>query len=305
MANSRPLISVVIPHLNQPEHLRRCLASLRDQSYPRERTEVIVVDNGSVVLPEEVCRSFGGVHLDREATPGPGPARNRGVALSSGTILAFIDADCKAKCDWLAIIADAFEDPAQQVIGGDVRIALENLDFMTPLEAYESIFAYRQREYIERQNFSGTGNLAMSRKIYDAVGPFAGIEVAEDREWGHRATAQGYHICYVQEMIAFHPARKSFAELRAKWDRHLSHDFEEHGAGIWGRLRWLALAFAMFGSPLLEIPRILCSNRVTTFRERCMAAKTLIRIRGYRAIRMLALLLYGPSLSLSASWNRR
>ena len=70
-------ISVVIPHLNQPEMLVRCLASLRQSV--RRPDEVIVVDNGSTTLPAEICASFPGVTLLQEPEPGPGPARNLGV----------------------------------------------------------------------------------------------------------------------------------------------------------------------------------------------------------------------------------
>ena len=92
-------ISVVIPHLNQPEYLAKCLASLA--AGKRKPDQVIVVDNGSSVLPTEVVRAYPGTLLLQETTPGPGPARNCGVAASDGDVLAFIDADCLADPAWL------------------------------------------------------------------------------------------------------------------------------------------------------------------------------------------------------------
>jgi cellulose synthase/poly-beta-1,6-N-acetylglucosamine synthase-like glycosyltransferase len=44
---SKPLISVIVPHLNQPDSLDACLSSLDVQTLGRDRFEVIVVDNGS------------------------------------------------------------------------------------------------------------------------------------------------------------------------------------------------------------------------------------------------------------------
>ena len=110
MTASQPVISVVIPHLNQTESLRRCLQSLERQSYPRELFDVIVVDNGSKVLPSTIVGEYRNVSLEQEVRPGPGPARNRGVATSRGKILAFIDADCIAGEGWLASIAAALSD---------------------------------------------------------------------------------------------------------------------------------------------------------------------------------------------------
>ncbi len=191
-------IGVIIPHLNQPEHLRKCLASLKDQSFDISRVEIIVVDNGSRELPRALCDEFG-ARLETEATPGPGPARNKGISVSSAPILAFIDADCFADRHWLLAITEAFKDPSVEVIGGDVQIGLVDPRRMTALEAYETVYAYRQKEYIERHGFSGTGNLAMQRPVFEIVGPFAGIDKSEDRDWGRRANAKGITILYRPE----------------------------------------------------------------------------------------------------------
>jgi glycosyltransferase involved in cell wall biosynthesis len=45
-----PVISIIVPHLNQAEGLRRCLASLIDQTFGLDRVEIIVVDNGCTLL---------------------------------------------------------------------------------------------------------------------------------------------------------------------------------------------------------------------------------------------------------------
>lgn len=304
MIAATPKISVIIPHLNQHEHLHLCLASLKEQSFDLEDVEIIVVDNGSKQLPSDVCSAFG-ARLEQEQVPGPGPARNKGVAVSCASVLAFIDADCLADKDWLKMIAKTLlQDKSVQVLGGDVRIAYEDPSNLTMLEAYESIYAYRQQDYIERQGFSGTGNLAMQRSVYDAVGHFAGISIAEDRDWGHRATENGYTIAYIPEIIVAHPARKNMGELFVKWDRHVAHDFEEYSKGQMGRLYWLALIVAVAGSPVFELWRIARSTRVTSFRQRLLAAQALVVVRLYRARHMTELLFKGQKLARSGKWNR-
>jgi glycosyltransferase involved in cell wall biosynthesis len=303
--SSAIVVSIVIPHLNQPDRLRDCLESLARQDFDMRRVETIVVDNGSSQPPTDICSGFEGVRLVDEPIPGPGPARNRGVSLARGRLLAFIDADCTADASWLAAIEAALTSPgSSMVIGGDVRIARRDPERATMLEAYESVYAYRQEEYIQRQGFSGTGNLAMPRHVYDAVGPFCGIERAEDRDWGQRATAMGYAVRYVPDMIVFHPARQSFADLCSKWDRHVSHDFESVAPGLAGRLRWLARAAAVAASPLFEAPRLLTSRRVHTARERLLAAGVLVRLRLYRASIMVGALFGGASAGSSRIWNR-
>ena len=184
---TKPLVSVIIPHLNQPEFLQRCLRSLQAQTFNATEFEIIVVDNGSKVLPTKICTGLRNLKLLEEATPGPGPARNTGAKIARGDILAFIDADCIADESWLAEIVDSFSNPATLVIGGDVRIAYDKSHALTALEAYESVFAYQQQNYIEKKGFTGTGNMALRPSVLKTVGPFRGLDVAEDRDWGRRA----------------------------------------------------------------------------------------------------------------------
>ena len=293
--------SVVIPHLNQPDFLARCLESL--SAGARAPDEVIVVDNGSAVLPEAICASHG-VQLLTEAEPGPGPARNRGVAASSGDILAFIDADCLADPGWLAAAETAMADPSATILGGDVRIALVNPERPTMTEAYESLYSYRMDRYIAREGFTGTGNLVVRRAVLEEVGAFAGIGVAEDRDWGHRATARGYRIRFLPGMRAYHPARQNVTELCTKWDRQSAHDYVLARARPRGLLRYALKTLAMAPSPLVELPAVLTTDRLSGPRARILAFVCLIRIRLHRAKVMLRLLITGDPDRLSGAWNR-
>ena len=302
---ARPFISVIVPHLNQPEFLKSCLASLARQTYQRCSFEVVVVDNGSRELPEWVGCGGDNITLDREAIPGPGPARNRGVAVSHGEVLAFIDADCTADARWLEAMSDVLLKSAdREIVGGDVRIAYDDPERLTMIEAYETVFAYRQKEYIEKKGFSGTGNLMVRRGDFERIGLFAGIEVAEDRDWGQRAVAAGYRIVYVPDGIIYHPARRSLDEIKVKWRRHTDHDYAEWLRAGRGKALWCARAFAVAVSPIVDLARIARSDRLSGPQARCLAALALFRIRWWRAGRMLAIAsLRRPSLSAKA-WNR-
>ncbi|GAB5373589.1 MAG: hypothetical protein AcusKO_00510 [Acuticoccus sp.] len=296
-------ISVIIPHLNQPAGLTRCLESLAAQVDPG-LFEVIVVDNGSDVPPQDICAAFPGVWLKLEPEAGPGPARNRGIAFASGEILAFIDADCVARPDWIAEIRRAFADEARLILGGDVRIEARS-GGRCEIEAYESVFAYRMEHYIARQGFTGTGNLAVRRHVFRRVGPFCNIDQAEDRDWGRRASALGLPIDFVPTMVVYHPARETFAELARKWDRHLAHDYAARRKGRAATARWLARAAAVALSPAAHLLEVVRSDRLSTARQRLLAMRCLVRIRAYRAARMVALAsANGAAKNAAARWNR-
>lgn len=298
------MISVVIPHFNQPSQLAECLRSLVPQAADGHEIEIIVVDNGSKETPEDVVARFPRVRLLHEAASGPGPARNKGIAGATGDILAFIDADMAASPGWLAAIAARFRDPAVTILGGDVQILFRDRANPTALECYEAEYSFRMEHYIAKQGFTGTGNLAIRREVYDDVGPFAGIGVAEDRDWGKRATAKGCRILWAPEMLAFHPARETFGELARKWDRQTAHDFAYGVTGPKGRATWIAKTLAMPVSPLAGIPRILGSRRIPGgFGGRLKAFAVLTRIRLYRARLMAGLSFARNSGNMAGRWR--
>ena len=280
-------VSVIIPHFNMPDALARCLASVRAQAL-EGAVEIIVVDNGSRQMPTDVVAAHPGVILLSEPTPGPGPARNAGVAVARAPVLAFIDADCWAGDGWLKAAVEAVEaGGTRAVVGGDVRIDFIDPDHLTPVEAYEAVFAYRQRMYIEKQGFSGTGNLAMHRRVHETVGPFAGIGIAEDRDWGQRASAAGYRPVYVPAMRIYHPARTDVASLTVKWRRHVAHDWAEHRAAGRPLWRWLLKAALMPASIIIDGGRLLSSDRLSGVTNKMNGLAVLAQIRLLRCTEML------------------
>lgn len=295
------MISVIIPHLNQPGELEACLESLDAQRLPRSLFEVIVVDNGSTAPPREVVARHAGVRLLHESRPGPGPARNTGARSASGEVFAFIDADCRAHPDWLNTALQTLHSSRRgTILGGDVRIWRDEDEALTAIAAYESVFAYRFKLYIEQHGFSGTGNLVTFRSDFETIGPFAGIDVAEDMEWGRRACSAGFRFRYVPEMIVFHPARRSLEELYAKWDRQIQHYLNMAQDRPAWRFRWIARALLILGSPVFDTAKVFNSDRIQGMPARLNAIAILCKIRAHRAFKMLSLLHTGKSIA----WNR-
>jgi glycosyltransferase involved in cell wall biosynthesis len=280
-----PVATIIIPHLNQPDALIRCLNSLERQDFDGGDLEIIVVDNGSHQSLDQIARQFQGVRFLEQSAPGPGLARNVGVAAASADILLFIDADCRAHPQWVRSAMRALN--TAEIIGGDVQIDIVDPARPTALEGYESVFAYRQSLYIAREGFSGTGNLGTIRKVFDAVGPFGGIGIAEDRDWGQRACALGHITHYVPEMIIYHPARKSFEELAEKWRRHIAHDLAKHRSEGRSALRWRLRALAMIASIVPHSLSVLRSPRLSGLSNRLNAIGLLAQIRWFRCTEML------------------
>ncbi len=299
-----PRVSVIIPHLNTPDLLARCLASVTAQRLDHGTAEIIVVDNGSRSPLDDIAAQFPGVRILGEASPGPGLARNTGVAAAGAPTLAFIDADCRADAGWLQSAVDAVESaPGRAVIGGDVRIDFVDPAHLTAIEAYEAVFGFRQKLYIERKHFSVTANLAIAAPVHALIGPFGGIDIAEDLDWGQRAHAAGFPARYLPAMRVFHPARGDFAALSRKWQRHVRHDYNDHLANRRPAWQWSARAAAMIASIAPESLKMFLSNRLSGIGNRLRGVGMLAQIRLFRAAEMRRVA--GGAVDAGAQyWNR-
>ncbi len=298
-----PVASVVIPHLNTTDLLARCLGSVITQDLRAGRFEVIVVDNGSTVPLAAVQAEFPTVRFLVEPAPGPGLARNTGAAAAAAPILAFIDADCRAAPGWLQAAVDAVAtDPDRTVVGGDIRIEAADPARMSGVEAFETVFGFRQRWYIESKHFSVTANLAMGKAVLAAVGPFGGIDKAEDLDWGQRAFAKGYVTRFEPDMKVWHPARPDFDSMARKWQRLIDHERRAYAAGGRGEWRWRLRAAAMAASVPVEALKIIASPRLPDAATRLRGIGALARVRWFRATEMLRAARSGHA--GAAVWNR-
>jgi hypothetical protein len=236
------------------------------------------------------------------AERGPGPARNAGVASTTSDLLAFLDADCVAATDWIEQLKRANQIAPNAVLGGDVRIGPDSPATLTA--CYEAVYAFRTDRYLSTHGFALTANMAVPRTILEKVGPFGGLEIAEDRDWGRRAQAMGVVQDYVPEIRVFHPARPNLSSLRAKWDRMLAHDHREQTATLTGAARWCVKTVLMPASPIAELPRLAFTPRLSSVGQRIKSFAGLCMIRWHRAHRM-AILMLRPSQAalLAARWN--
>src|SRR5271169_1888985 len=211
------LVSVIVPHLNDYDNLDVCLTLLGEQSFPSDRTEIIVADNGSSRGLDTVRWVVGTRgRVVEVAERGAGLARNAGVRASRGKAMAFIDSDCRPDRRWLE--EGLAELRSADFVGGRVDVLVENPRRMTAVEAFESVFAFQNERYVKRRNFTVTASMFVWRSVFDAVGGFEN-GVPEDLDWCRRAREKGYRIAYAPKSVVGHPARRTMAELKRKWRR--------------------------------------------------------------------------------------
>ena len=148
-----PQLSIIIPHFNDVENLVKCVRMLKAQSLAPATFEIVVADNNSPVGIDVVRQAVDGDATVVEApVQGAGPARNAAVAASIGSVLAFIDSDCRPQRDWLERGLAALGKA--DVVGGRVDIVSRNPASPNPIEAFEMATAFPIRDYVERKRFA-------------------------------------------------------------------------------------------------------------------------------------------------------
>lgn len=216
-----PGVTVVIPVKDRADELKRCLASLARLSYPREKIQVIVVDDGSSDDSPLVALESGALLVPSGGCGrGPAAARNAGAARATGEILAFIDSDCCASTGWLDQLIPAFNDPAMAAVGGQV----DGMCTESAVDRYEAVMSSLSIGTRERIGNSGNDtfylpscNLLVRRSAFNSAGGFKdGMHVGEDVDLTWRLRDQGWSIAYLPAGNVLHEHRSSIRSFMSR-----------------------------------------------------------------------------------------
>ena len=279
---SVPTLSVIIPHYDDLDNLRDCLARLANQSAPRQSFEVIVADNNSSCGPHAVEKVCAGMAKLVSATiQGAGPARNIGARHACGRYLAFLDSDCRPSPDWVARGVEALA--GSEMVGGHVEVVASDPSNPTPVESFELIFAFNNQRYVEVKGFSITGNMFVRREVFEFVGEFRS-KVSEDLDWGRRAVALGFRWRYVANVRISHSARHDWPSMKRKLRRITRESYFLVSGTCRGRLWWLVRSWLMLAAPVFEIGKVLRSRKVRRLDHKFDALRILFYVRWSRFI---------------------
>ena len=217
-----PRVSVVIPTCNRPEDVRRCLDHMARVSYPH--WDLVVVDQSDDERTEAVARRFmdalPNLTYHRMREKGAARARNGGIAITEGEIIAFIDDDCTVAPNWLDEVAATLQrHPQVSLIFGAVESAPHN-----PRESYVTVYTPRKesvahgpRSFLHTQGLSA--NMYMRREVVARVGlfdtclgPGSGVFTGggEDIDYLYRSLARGLHVVYTPHVAVKHYGMRDY-----------------------------------------------------------------------------------------------
>ena len=218
-----PLVSVIIPVYNDNERLKLCLAAIGEQTYPADAYEIIVIDNNSEEDVEaaiaEFKKTFQPIQVTHEPQPGSYIARNTGLAIAQGEVIAFTDSDCIPQPAWLEKGVESLLSVSNcGLVAGRIDLFFKRPNAPTPVEIFESVeLNFNQDKKLENDHYGMTANVFTFKRVLDDVGYFdEQLKSGGDRDWGQQVYAAGYQQIYADEACVLHPARHSFADLQKR-----------------------------------------------------------------------------------------
>jgi GT2 family glycosyltransferase len=284
-AASRLAVSIVTPTLNQARFLPATLRSVGAQTYPV--AEHIVVDGGSTDSSLDILRAAGGGSLRWTSGPDGGmyEAVNKGMAMASGEVLAYLPSD-DAYLPWtIETIVGAFEStPSLDMVFGD-GVTIETDSGTQILRLYAPF---------DRAGLANYASLLQPavfwrRRLFERLGGFdTSMRFVADLDYWLRAAATGASIAHIDEVLALervHDDRLSSASREAMQAEDVAMR-AGHGASPPGsaarrdaarrfirRQRWLWLRF-LVASTFRAVPgpwhRFLNEGEVTVDRRRAL-----------------------------------
>ncbi len=260
-----PYISVVVPTYNRPTTLAGCLRALAAQEYPRDRFEVIVVNDGGAESPDQVVNPYRNTLTCRvvhQTNRGPAAARNHGAKEAVGQFLAFTDDDCAPAPDWLTRLSERFLQARETAVGGETRNALTENLYSVASQLLVSYLVDYYNGTPQRIRFFPSSNLAFPAEHFRSIGGFSSAyprAAGEDRELCDRWQHEGHRIMHAPEAVVYHShhlGARTFLRQHFQYGCGAFH-YHQHRARHRGQLLRIeppAFYLRLFAYPFQKLP---------------------------------------------------
>lgn len=213
-------LTFVVPVLDRPGPLARCLASL-DDAHP-----VLVVDDGSgdPAAIAATAAAYGAKLVRRDVNGGPGAARNTALDHVETELVAFVDSDCVAAGDWADRLAAHFADPLLAAIAPRVRARTTDTTAGRYLKATGGLDLGNRPARVAprtRTSYVPTAALVARRAALTDVGAFdPDLRVGEDVDLVWRLHAAHHRVRYAPDVHVGHQEPETWRELLGRRARY-------------------------------------------------------------------------------------
>jgi glycosyltransferase involved in cell wall biosynthesis len=194
--NHMPLVSAIITTYNRRSYLRGAVLSVLNQDYPDK--EVIIIDDGSTDHSEEEVRDLPVTYVSKE-NGGISSARNKGIEVSKGAYLAFLDVDDLWLKGKLSAQMAQMEREAYDISYTD-EIWIRNGKRINQKQRHRKFSGWIFPQCLPLCIISPS-SAVIKRDIFDAVGPFdESLPACEDYDMWLRITSR-YPVLFLEKPL--------------------------------------------------------------------------------------------------------
>jgi glycosyltransferase involved in cell wall biosynthesis len=232
-------ISVVIPTLDRPGPLTACLQALA-VDFPPDAETIVVADGGREDLVPVVAPFVERLRLRllKTANGGPAAARNRGLEVARGEIVAFTDDDCRPRPGWLAALASGVGTSPPLAAGGTTRNGLPANACADAAQLVLDLLSRHDRNVVHRERLLPSNNVAFPREALRRIGGFdERFRTAEDRELCRRWAAAGNGLSRAPSAVVEHDQALDLVSFVRKFFAYGRGAAMFHGSGASAGLR--------------------------------------------------------------------
>jgi glycosyltransferase involved in cell wall biosynthesis len=238
-----PTVSIVTPSFNQAQFLPQTLASVRQQDYPH--IQHIVMDGSSTDGSVEILRKSPHILWRSEPDRGQVNAINKGFALATGEIFAWLNSDDTMNADTVAIAIAALDKTGADLVYGDVEIVDEHGKLLKVSRGIPFDF----NVLLYGINYIGQQTTFFRRHLFEKAGPLREeFDNGFDYELWLRYSRHGT-FAYVPELraqIRYHAAAKSVANATRTHSDIARIRAEYAGYGSWPAVALRSPLFSIF-----------------------------------------------------------
>jgi len=192
-----PSVSIIVPAYNEENVIGKTIKNLKKLVYPKNKLEIIVVNDGSSDKTGKIARSFKGIKVFDKVNQGKKSyALNFGLKKAKGEIIGCIDADSFPKSDSLLKSVPFFNNPRVAAVTTSIFVK-EPKKLIQKLQYLEYIMIVWSRKLLEFLDgiYVTPGAMSLYRKsVLKEVGGFDEKNVTEDIEIAWRILRKGYLI---------------------------------------------------------------------------------------------------------------
>lgn len=226
-----PTFSIIVPAKNEGNVISRVLTALSKLNYPAQKTEIIVVEDGSTDNTANLCMGFAREHenvsvLRRTISNGKPSALNYGLAHATGDIVAVFDADNVPDTDALTTVCEYFKEPEVAAVQGRTSSINAKQNMLTQFISYEEAVwceAYLRGKDVLNLFVHLKGSCQFIRRdILTKLKGFSEAVLSEDMEMSARLTENNYKIRYASDVVAWQESPSDWKTLfkqRTRWFR--------------------------------------------------------------------------------------